>query len=303
MQAALMFVVLVLAVAYAFSAVAPATAQAALPVIYIQQDGTVNPTTAPIHQSGNTYTFTGDLYGAVKILKSNIVLDGAGHTLSGSFAGNSSNIWVVGSGPPSDTVDYTIGVDLIGGDVNGVTVANLNVKNFSIGMYIWTQNNTVVGNTLSDCIVGLLISGKNDSITGNTVAGNMEGLFFGPSADSGDQLPTDVVVYQNAFLHNNMQISGCLCKSYNLSETPHYWDNGKVGNYWSDYNGTDGNKDGVGDNAYVIDPLNQDRYPLMSSVQMPENSFPFVTVVVGVCVVVVVVVAAVLALNRKRRKT
>jgi hypothetical protein len=137
------------------------------------------------------------------------------------------------------------------------------------------------------------------------VAGNIEGLFFGPSANSGDQLPTDIVVYQNVFLHNKMQISGCLCKSYNLSETPHYWDNGKVGNYWSDYNGTDGNKDGVGDSAYVIDPLNQDRYPLMEStvkVQVPETSFPFAPAVVGVCVVVAVVVAAVLALNRRHRK-
>jgi hypothetical protein len=285
----------------------PVNAQQPLETVFIQPDGTVSPNTAPIRQNGNTYTLTDNIYAAIKILKNNIILNGAGHTLSGSFTGNSSDIWVVGSGPPSDTLDqYTIGVDLIGANVDSITVSNLNIRNFSIGMYIWTQNNTVVGNTVSDCIVGLLISGKNDTISGNTLAGNIEGLFFGANVDSGDLLPTDIVVYQNSFLHNNVQISGCLCKNYNLSETPHYWDNGIAGNYWSDYNGTDTNQDGIGDTSYVIDVLNLDRFPKMqNSIKSPAQpaNFPVETVVLVVSISFMLVAVAFAVKQRRKRRS
>ena len=42
-----------------------------------------------------------------------------------------------------------------------------------------------------------------------------------------------------------------------------YWDNDKEGNYWSSYNGTDRNNDGIGDAPYTLGGNNTDRYPLM----------------------------------------
>lgn len=48
------------------------------------------------------------------------------------------------------------------------------------------------------------------------------------------------------------------------------WDNGTTGNYWSNYNGTDNNGDGIGDTPYVIDHNNQDNYPLMTEFIIPE---------------------------------
>jgi hypothetical protein len=38
------------------------------------------------------------------------------------------------------------------------------------------------------------------------------------------------------------------------------------GNYWSDYNGTDSDGDGMGDTPYIIDENNQDSYPLMAPI-------------------------------------
>ena len=46
-------------------------------------------------------------------------------------------------------------------------------------MYIWTQNNTVTGNAVSDNIVGLLISGSNATLSKNYISDNMRGVFMG----------------------------------------------------------------------------------------------------------------------------
>ena len=51
-----------------------------------------------------------------------------------------------------------------------------------------------------------------------------------------------------------------------------FWDNGKEGNYYSNYNGTDADRDGIGDTPYVIDSNNQDRYPLVAFVDVNNNT-------------------------------
>jgi parallel beta-helix repeat protein len=275
----------------------PAGAEAPLPTILIQADGTVEPANVPIQRSGDTYTFTDNIYGAIKIEKSNVVLDGAGYTLSGSFNGTSTGLWVIGAGPyqpNASLAEYIIGVDM-GKNVDGVTVENLNLENFSIGMYIWTKNNTVTENSVSNSIVGILLSGSDTDITKNILSNNQMGLFFGFNTP-GD-IPYDITISQNSFEHNVVQLQGCQCKVYNLSESIHNWDNGVQGNYWSNYNGTDANHDNLGDTPYTIDPLDQDRYPLMQSIiQLPvpvkssPQPFPIELALLGVSIPVLLAV-------------
>jgi len=282
----------------------PARSQATLQTIFIQQDGTIYPDSLPIQRSGNTYTLTGNINAAIKILKGNIVLDGAGHTLSGQFSGNSTDIWVIGTGPDKNTLDkYTIGVDLGNSSVQGVVIKNLNVENFSIGMYIWTKNDTVSDNDLSQNIVGMLVSGSNMTIIRNYISTNLRGLFFGFNTG---QTPNDIIVSQNNFEKNAVQLSGCACKVYNTSEPPHNWDNGKIGNYWSNYNGTDANHDGIGDSPYLIDPVDYDRFPLMQSSLkplVPAAKIPAEETAIGVSAAAVFVAAVFVISLRRKRKT
>jgi parallel beta-helix repeat protein len=299
----LVLAVIVLTLTSALIIIRPVGSQSTLQTIFIQLDGSIYPDTAPIQRSGNTYTFTSNVYAAVKILRSNIVLNGAGYTLSGPYNGSSSDIWVIGSGPDKSTLEqYVIGIDLSNSSVNGVTIENLNVMNFSIGMYMWTKNNTVIGNAVSDNIVGILLSGSNTTITKNYIASNMRGLFFGFTTGG---IPEDIYIYENDFEKNNIQLNGCTCKEYNLSEPVHNWDAGKVGNYWSNYNGTDPNHDGIGDTPYTIDILNQDLYPLMQSPAKPPvpsqaSKIPVAAIALGVSVPVVLVAAA-FAVKRTRK--
>ncbi len=273
--------------------------------IFIRSNGNVEPASAPIQRNGDTYSFTGNAYAELVVEKGGVVIDGAGYTLHGPYNGTHESLWVIGGGSDQDapgTFPGT-GVDL-GGDASGVTIMNLNIKNFSIGTYIWTKNNTFIGNSVSECIVGVLLSGSDNRIVRNYLAKNEVGLFFGTNEPS--TVPLNLTVSHNSFQDNIMQLGGCLCKDdYNASEPIHTWDDGDEGNYWSNYNGTDANGDGIGDFAYVFDPQNHDRYPLMESPASPPAvtaPIPVFAEILILAVVLAVVVSIVVLRVRRKRK-
>jgi len=106
--------------------------------------------------------------------------------------------------------------------------------------------------------------------------------------------PFSVWQYENnTFYHNNFVNCGSPVRDWDWFSTfPNFLDNGFEGNYWSIYNGTDANGDGVGDTAYVLDENLTDNHPLIypydienDVVRASMSPFLFVAVV-GVVTVV-----------------
>ncbi len=92
------------------------------------------------------------------------------------------------------------------------------------------------------------------------------------------------------------------------------WDNGKLGNHWSDYqskypNATEIDASGVGNLPYFIDENNTDRFPLLQLVDIyaeapniARNQEPFPVLLVAAAVAVIIATAVGLLLyNRKKR--
>ena len=84
---------------------------------------------------------------------------------------------ILGQGPNTTLPPYIIGIDW-DKNVNGLTIKNLNVKDFNIGVYIRTTNNTLIDNAVSGNSVGVLLSGSANKITKNYIFDNEDGAFL-----------------------------------------------------------------------------------------------------------------------------
>ena len=285
------------------------TSAQSVETIKINNDGSVTPSTAPITINGNLYTLNRDIFGSIAIEKSSIVLDGSGHSInaSSSFAAITSkpnpplfgeyllditirNFVIAQAGSIGihiqdannskiynntiSNVGTGISVDIYGSD--NVVVGN-NLTNISgVGIYIWTSNNTITANLITNCGTSIYFADwAGNTVTGNHIENNQVGI----NCFAGNPVPFGLInrIYYNNFINNTVQFFNQAILKYNSSELLYprlvnVWDNGTVGNFWSDYNGTDANGDGIGDTPYYVDdhtPLvanDTDNYPLMKPI-------------------------------------
>lgn len=132
------------------------------------------------------------------------------------------------------------------------------------------KNNSIIGNNITNNSIGIrLDTSSNNIISGNHIMGNGDAIILGYSTNntiSGNYIANNGCGTRgwefsgDMFCHNNF-INNSV---YPYENYANIWDNGVEGNYWSDYNGTDSDSDGIGDIPYIIDDLNQDNCPLMS---------------------------------------
>jgi parallel beta-helix repeat protein len=320
--------------------------------VTINADGSVEPASAPIQRDGNTYTLREDV-GYVAVWRSNIILDGNHHAILGEVYDAKYNI----------TLGKADGIFLR--DVKNVTIKNLVINNHNTytgisisrssnitisgnvivgtdvtfpdmqataAIYLWETNfSTITNNHIENNIYGICVgeySEHNHIFENNITGSSRQGLRFYVSSDN--------CIYHNNFSNNTVDVYDC-GPDFGEAVSVNVWNNGKEGNFWSNYNGTDQDGDGIGDAPYDIDANNTDYYPLTApyginkvvSVSPTEKTSPTPTttqtspsteqpsastsaspkpplsveggLVAGVVTVVCTVIAAGLILTRKRK--
>lgn len=125
--------------------------------------------------------------------------------------------------------------------------------------FSFASENTISLNTVMNNSRGIDLQWLNNNTLGkNLIANNQYGVYFTDSSNN--------TVSKNNFVNDTNQVW--------VDHSANTWDAGypSGGNYWSKYNGSDydhgknqnfAGSDGIGDNAYIIDTNNTDRYPLM----------------------------------------
>jgi len=183
-------------------------------------------------------------------------------------------------------------------------IGNNITQNRGVGIILkYTADDTVVqGNYVSENGFGLLVETTGNTITQNTFMNN----YGWAMRLNGSQ--TNNKIHHNNFIDNNvgegLQVSmpavwsfyssdhylhpsnGGLATSRPISDptlkpgNPNSWDDGKEGNYWSDYMARYPNasaKGNIGDTPFFINENNQDNYPLMSPIGNINLDLPALT--------------------------
>jgi len=153
------------------------------------------------------------------------------------------------------------------------TIIENNLTNSSSGIYFYdSSNNTLSENNIKNNLWGVNFDyfNSNNAVVRNLIENNTYGISVMESSDN--------IFLRNTFLNNSKQVTDLVIRTqtwlFDLSIN--IWDNGIEGNYWSNYNSTDTDGDGIGDSPYIIDENNQDNYPLVNPTIIPE--FPSWTI-------------------------
>jgi len=171
----------------------------------------------------------------------------------------SSNNTILGDDIENNDRDGIICVIVSGSNIiSGNNISNN--KHNGITLTLNSNVNIISENNIQNNIHGIEINNSqypsNNTISENNITNNNVGIFI--SQCSGSR------IYHNNFDNNGVHF---------LAELgANTLDNGSEGNYWNNYNGADSNGDGIGDTPYVIDADNQDNYPLMKPIVIPEFS-------------------------------
>ena len=238
--------VLLLILSFIFISLPQIEVAKAQATIYIRADGSVEGT-GKIEQTGNFYSFTDNINGSIIVERDNIIIDGAGYTLSGNsgygveldYRHNVTvrNLVVKDTNRAFDLTyadDNTIvGNTIINSgrgvyfwfswrnNVTGNTITNAEYAfDFFLSPNYWSQENVVTGNTVLDSLIGLSLMESNNTFSDNIINSSAIGVSLKGS--------------QNLFRNNTINCTGISFKVssfYNDIDTSNLV-NGKPIIYW-----------------------------------------------------------------------
>lgn len=274
-----------------------------LPYITIKSDGSIEPETEYINQTGNLYTLTKNLpqkY-AITIQRSNIVFEGAGHIINGSAS-------ILGYSNRGLSLKDVTNVTIKDIEVCGFIDRDISIENSSKChilrvnaqiFHLWDSSfNTITESNIGDEQLHLLFRYSNNNVI---FRNNITAVDLG-------------IGNSNIFFENNFGRKFV----WPVNEA-NSWDNGSVGNYWSDYftkypNASEIGNSGIGDTPYVIDVNNLDNYPLMAHYTVLPSPSPtpepqpepeplpvkFVAGAIGISAIIIGIVGLVYFKTRKK---
>jgi nitrous oxidase accessory protein len=200
-------------------------------------------------------------------------------SISGNrIAGNQHGIKLFGTSYSNITENYCEQIGLSAAIQLSASNYNLVAGNYitscTEGIQVWSHstNNTVTENTITNCddVAIRLQYADNNTITRNYVSNSRLGTTI--------YVANNNTITKNSYINNTEPLPSGEWEWY--AKTFGY--NGSVNiinqNYYSNYNGTDNDGDGIGDTPYVINDENQDNYPLIGPIEIeaiPE--FPSLT--------------------------
>jgi parallel beta-helix repeat protein len=148
-----------------------------------------------------------------------------------------------------------------------------------IALFVNCTNNVIFENNITGFFAGQAIR-TVFSCSNNTFYANYYG-------NNGFAVVLQDGALNNTFYGNTFAADSCKIQIDDGVEGT-LWDNGTIGNYWGDYNGTDNNDDGIGDTPYIVNGYKwdikaegfvsygsgQDNYPLMKYYNIDDNTTP-----------------------------
>jgi len=165
---------------------------------------------------------------------------------------------------------------------NNITIKDLVLTKNLGGIYFWNTTNSELANiTVTDNYNGILLFfSSNNKISRSYIAQNqlygivLDNSFNNTICANNITSTGNCAIYLSASSENTFSLNNIVDNNRQVAmwyPSINFWDNGREGNYWSDYNGVDLDGDGIGDTPYVIDGNNTDNYPLMNLYWNPAD--------------------------------